>query len=52
MVQNMTNPNFFEEASFFLSGLSVRVGQTPVTCPIDQKLKQPRTPTQSGLRGV
>lgn len=43
---------FFEEASFFLSVLSVRVGQTPVTCPIDLKLKRPRAPTQPGLRGV
>lgn len=52
VVQNLTNPTFFEEASSFLSGLSVRVGQTPVPCPIDQKLKQPCTATQSGLRGV
>ncbi len=43
---------FFEEASFFLSVLSVRVGQTPVTCPIDLKLKRPCAPTQPGLRGV
>lgn len=44
---------FFEEASFFLSVLSLRVGQTPVTCPIDLKLKQPGAPTQPGpARGV
>lgn len=51
-VQNtVTKPQFFEEASFFLSVLSVRVGQTPVTCPIDLKLKRPGAPTQPGLRG-
>lgn len=44
-------PKFFEEASFFLSVLSVRVGQTPVTCPIDRKLKGFGEPTQPGLRG-
>lgn len=41
----------FEEASFFLSVLSVRVGQTPVTCPIDLDLKRPCAPTQPGLQG-
>lgn len=41
----------FEEACFFLSVLSVRVGQTPVTCPIDRKLKGFGEPTQPGLRG-
>lgn len=43
---------FFEEASSFLSALSARVGQTPVTCPIDLKLKRPCAPAQPGLRRV
>lgn len=52
-VQNtVTKPQFFEEASSFLSVLSVRVGQTPVTCPIDLKRKRPsQRPHSPGLRG-
>lgn len=44
---------FFEEASFFLSVAWLRVGQTPVTCPIDLKgKKQPAVWAPAGLRGV
>lgn len=44
---------FFEEASFFLSVPSLRVGQTPVTCPIDLKAKNgPAVWARPGLRGV
>ncbi len=41
----MTNPFFFffGRGSFFLSFPSVRVGQTPITCPIDLKQKRPHT---------
>ncbi len=34
---------FFWRGSFFLSFPSVRVGQTPITCPIDLKQKRPHT---------
>lgn len=41
---------FFWRGSFFLSFPSVRVGQTPITCPIDLKQKRPWAHTQPAGR--
>lgn len=41
---------FFWRGSFFLSFPSVRVGQTPITCPIDLKRKRPWAHTQPAGR--
>lgn len=49
----MTTPFFFFffwRGSFFLSLPSVGVGQTPITCPIDLKLKRPWAHTQPAER--